>query len=75
MMAGVPDRRPRSLAHDRERVLDALPGLLDWRPAVRAQDLARTVVLPEPVVEHLLADLAAEGRAREAGGLWRAAGA
>jgi len=69
----VDERRLRNHARDLRMVLDVMPSSASWQPAVKTDDILRTVRLPRRRVLSLLHELNVEGLAVEAGGFWRQA--
>ncbi|MBA2644354.1 MAG: hypothetical protein H0U80_02795 [Solirubrobacterales bacterium] len=65
------DRRAHNHERDRQTVLDLIPSMQSWSPAVTTEELLKTVHLPRHRVLMLLHELHADGLAVEAGGRWR----
>lgn len=65
------DRRARNHERDRRAVLDLIPSMQSWSPAVTTEEILEAVPLPRHRVLTLLHELHADGLAVEAGGRWR----
>ncbi len=65
------DRRAHNHERDRQAVLDLIPSMQSWSPAVTTEELLKAIHLPRHRVLMLLHELHADGLAVEAGGRWR----